>query len=60
VRDAPAHLEPGAWLLFEHGWDQGPAARAILQQNGFVDIFTATDLERRDRVSGARAGAPSP
>jgi len=60
ARDAPAHLAPGAWLLFEHGWDQGAAARAILAQNGFVDIFTATDLEQRERVSGARAGAPSP
>jgi len=54
VRDAPAHLKPGGWLLFEHGFDQGPACRALLERGGFADVFTAADLEGRDRVSGGR------
>ena len=52
---APAHLLPGGWLLLEHGFDQGPAVRGLLQQSGFVEVFTALDLEQRERVSGGRA-----
>ena len=57
VADACAHLEPGGWLLFEHGWNQGDAARALLREAGYVQVFTAQDLEARDRVSGGRWGA---
>ncbi|HZY33067.1 MAG TPA: protein-(glutamine-N5) methyltransferase, release factor-specific, partial [Rhodanobacter sp.] len=56
VRDARAHLHPDAWLLFEHGWNQGAAARARLHAAGYVEVFTAQDLESRDRVSGGRLG----
>lgn len=51
---ARAHLEHGGWLLFEHGWDQGDAVRALLQAAGYTNVFTAQDLEQRDRVSGGR------
>lgn len=54
VGNAPAHLKPGGWLLFEHGFEQGDAARALLLGAGYVDVFTHTDLEGRDRVSGGR------
>jgi release factor glutamine methyltransferase len=54
VATAREHLVPGGWLLFEHGWNQGDAARALLRQAGYDDVFTAQDLEQRDRVSGAR------
>jgi release factor glutamine methyltransferase len=54
VAAAPAHLEAGGWLLLEHGWDQGAAVRALLDQAGYAEVFTATDLEGRDRVSGGR------
>lgn len=52
VRDAHGHLEPGGWLLFEHGWNQGDAVCGLLEAAGCTDIFTAQDLEQRDRVSG--------
>ena len=52
VAGAPAHLDPGGWLLFEHGWNQGDAARALLRAAGYAQVFTAQDLEARDRVSG--------
>ncbi|MFC7302272.1 peptide chain release factor N(5)-glutamine methyltransferase [Cognatiluteimonas weifangensis] len=61
VRDAPAHLLPGGWLLLEHGWEQGAAVRALLQAAGFTAIATERDLEARDRVTLGRlpvAGAP--
>ncbi|HVI60317.1 MAG TPA: peptide chain release factor N(5)-glutamine methyltransferase [Luteimonas sp.] len=58
VRDAPAHLHPGGWLLFEHGWDQGDAARALLCDGGFAEVDTQRDLEGRDRVTLGRARSP--
>ncbi|WP_126535919.1 peptide chain release factor N(5)-glutamine methyltransferase [Aerosticca soli] len=54
VAGARAHLVPGGWLLFEHGWTQGEAARALLQAAGYAQVFTARDLEQRERVSGGR------
>ena len=51
VRDAPAHLGAGGWLLLEHGWDQGAAVRALLAEAGFIEVETASDLEDRDRVT---------
>lgn len=54
VRDAPAHLLPGGWLLLEHGWEQGAAVRGLLQAAGFTAIATERDLEARDRVSLGR------
>lgn len=56
VRDSPAHLLPGGWLLLEHGWEQGEAVRGLLQAAGFVEVATVCDLEGRDRVTlGRRA-----
>jgi release factor glutamine methyltransferase len=52
VGDARGHLEVGGWLLFEHGWNQGEAARALLSAAGYADVMTVRDLEQRDRVSG--------
>ena len=54
VRDAPAHLSPGGWLLLEHGWQQGQAVRALLSTAGFEAIRTVPDLELRDRVTLGR------
>ncbi len=52
VDAARAHLTPGGWLMMEHGWNQGEAVRALLVQAGYTQVFTAQDLEQRDRVSG--------
>jgi release factor glutamine methyltransferase len=57
VRDARKHLQPGGWLLFEHGWNQGDAVRQLLREAGYTEVFTARDLELRDRVSGGRAAS---
>jgi release factor glutamine methyltransferase len=54
VDGAHARLAPGGWLLFEHGWNQGDASRALLEAAGYAEVFTAQDLEHRDRVSGGR------
>lgn len=54
VAAAPGHLRPGAWLLLEHGHEQGAAVRQLLAAAGLADGFTARDLAGRDRTSGAR------
>lgn len=54
---ARAHLEPGGWLLVEHGFDQGPAVRALFAANGYADIDTARDIEQRERVTFANVRA---
>lgn len=51
---AGAHLEPGGWILIEHGFDQGPSCRALLAQAGLADVRTWRDLAGHERVSGGR------
>lgn len=51
AEQARQHLSTGGWLLFEHGYDQGQAAREVLQQLGYEDIATVKDLGERDRVT---------
>jgi release factor glutamine methyltransferase len=46
----PTLYESG-WLMFEHGWDQGPASRAILLDAGFSNVTTLQDLQGHDRVT---------
>ena len=60
VAGAPAQLQPGAWLLLEHGWDQAEAVRALLRQAGFDDVQSRQDLAGLDRCSGGRRPAPPP
>ena len=57
VGGAAAHLQPGGWLLLEHGWEQGAAVRDLLDRAGFTMVRTERDLEDRDRVSLGRSPA---
>ena len=57
AREACDHLLPGGWLLVEHGYDQGPAVRALLSAAGLQSVVTERDLELRDRVTLGRAPA---
>ncbi|MFC0129796.1 peptide chain release factor N(5)-glutamine methyltransferase [Ralstonia solanacearum] len=57
VAGAAARLAADGWLLLEHGYDQGPAVRALLAEAGFADVFTAQDLASHDRCSGGRRPA---
>lgn len=51
---AGEYLNINGWLLFEHGYNQASRVRALLQQAGFNDIFSAHDLAGIERVSGGR------
>ena len=49
--DAPDYLLPGGWLIFEHGFEQGAAARSVLKKRGYTEVETLRDLEERERVT---------
>jgi release factor glutamine methyltransferase len=51
ITAAPAHLEPGGCLLFEHGYNQGEAARQQLAAAGFEQAQTFCDLAGQERIS---------
>lgn len=51
---APAFLAPGGWLMFEHGYDQGPASAALLRELGYSAVETVKDYGERDRVTLGR------
>jgi release factor glutamine methyltransferase len=55
VAEAHRHLTRGGWLLFEHGYDQGAACSALLEDAGFTDISLVTDLAGFPRVSAGRS-----
>jgi len=56
ARDAPPHLQPGGWLLLEHGHDQGAAVRSLLQAAGLEQVQTRRDLGGRERCTAGRHG----
>lgn len=55
VAGAQSHLNPGGWLLLEHGYDQAIEVREILRAEGFGGIFSARDLAGIERASGGRS-----
>lgn len=54
VAGASAHLHPGAWLVLEHGFDQGSAVRSLLARSGFQAIETRRDLAGHERATAGR------
>jgi release factor glutamine methyltransferase len=54
AREARDVLEPEGWLMFEHGFDQGPGVRDLLAEAGYTGVETRRDLESRERVTLAQ------
>ena len=54
VAGAAAHLEPGGWLLIEHGYDQRDAVQALISGAGFLDRISIADLAGIPRLAGGR------
>jgi len=52
ITQAPAHLQPGGWLLLEHGYDQAQRVRALLRAAGFDPVQSRRDLAGIERCSG--------
>jgi release factor glutamine methyltransferase len=51
IAQAPRHCLRQAWLMIEHGFEQGEVIRALFSVTGFINIQTVQDLEHRDRVT---------
>jgi len=54
VAAAPQHLNPGAWLMLEHGYDQGAPVRDLLQGAGFTQVQSRKDLGAHERITLGR------
>lgn len=54
ILGAPEHLEPGGWLLLEHGYDQSQAVCQLLLQRGFRQVQSRPDLAGIARCSGGQ------
>jgi release factor glutamine methyltransferase len=54
IQQAPAHLNPGGWLLLEHGWDQAEAVAQLLRNRGFLGVDHRHDLGGHARCTGAQ------
>jgi len=57
VAGAGSHLDPGGWLLLEHGFDQAGEVRALLLHAGFEAVETRPDLAGHPRATGGRRPA---
>ncbi len=54
IAAAPDHLEPGGWLLLEHGYDQGESVPGLLRERGFVNVSDHRDTAGWSRSSCGR------
>ena len=54
IAQAPQHLQPGGWLLLEHGYDQAAAVRALLADQGFDEVASRKDLGSHERITLGR------
>ena len=51
IDNAPSHLEPGGWLILEHGWQQAREVRDRLVRRGFGHVRSHADLAGHERVT---------
>ncbi|HEN3629777.1 TPA: peptide chain release factor N(5)-glutamine methyltransferase [Yersinia enterocolitica] len=51
IRQSPAYLEVGGWLMLEHGWQQATAVQELLNNSGFSAVMTYKDYGNNDRVT---------
>mgnify|MGYP001042594736 FL=1 len=54
INDLPRFLNPGGFVFFEIGYDQGGAVEKLLSKAGFTDIKVKKDLSGLDRVVYAK------
>ena len=54
MRRAPEFIEPGGWLLLEHGFDQATAVREALAGKGFTTVSTRCDWSGHERITGGQ------
>lgn len=50
ISQSSNYLMPNGLLILEHGFDQAPAVRALMQQSGYQQITSYRDLAGHERV----------
>ncbi|WP_288429964.1 peptide chain release factor N(5)-glutamine methyltransferase [uncultured Pantoea sp.] len=55
IEQAINWLQPGGWLLLEHGWQQDEAVRHLMQQHHYLSVATANDYGGNPRVTFGQA-----
>jgi len=60
IRQAPAHLTRGGWLLLEHGATQASEVARELVVRGYRHVRSLRDLAGHERMSEAQWGDPLP
>ncbi len=58
--EALSHLNPGAWLMLEHGFDQAQSVRDLLRRSGLEEVSSVRDLSGMERVSMGRLTRADP
>jgi release factor glutamine methyltransferase len=51
IQSAPPHLEPGGWLLLEHGSTQAAQVARLLVERGFRHVRSHRDLAGHERMT---------
>ncbi|HBX0054311.1 TPA: peptide chain release factor N(5)-glutamine methyltransferase, partial [Klebsiella pneumoniae] len=54
IREGRQYLQPGGWMLLEHGWTQGEAVRALFREAGYLDVATCRDYGDNERLTLGR------
>lgn len=55
IKDIKGFINPGGYVFFEIGYDQGENVKEMLIKAGFTDIFIKKDFSGLDRVVCAKA-----
>ena len=58
TQQAHSHLEPGGWLVLEHGYTQREDVLNILQQQGYINLQAYDDLSGTPRICIGRTCHP--
>lgn len=53
IQASRAYLNDGAWLYFEHGFEQAKNIQILFIQNGFSEVNTVKDYNDNERVTYA-------
>jgi len=54
VETARNFLEPGGWVLLEHGWQQAAQVRELFNDAGYTEIQSCQDYGGNDRLTVGR------
>ncbi len=59
IKQAPARLNPGGWLMLEHGHAQSEAVQTAMKKAGFRDMETRLDPAGLPRITLGRKPTPA-